>query len=95
MDVLVLCHCIFSPERAPNPQTCSFIVMAEAFSPVMCSLCSILGALRTGFYMANIIYTGGFRKSVCDNSFYSAPVSKFWAYAFVLSKAPELGEALF
>lgn len=41
----------------------------------------------------NIINTKGFRGSVCDNSFYSAPVSKFWAYAFVLSKAPELGES--
>lgn len=43
--------------------------------------------------MMNILNTKGFRGSVCDNSFYSAPVSKFWAYAFVLSKAPELGES--
>lgn len=59
----------------------------------MCSLCSIIGALRTGSYMLSIITTGGFRESVCDNIFYTAPVTKFWAYAFVLSKAPELGEA--
>lgn len=78
---------------APNPRTSSFIALTKPLVPVMCSLCSILGALRTGFYMMNIINTKGFRGSVCDNSFYSAPVSKFWAYAFVLSKAPELGES--
>lgn len=78
---------------APNPRTSSFIALIKPLVPVMCSLCSILGALRTGFYMMNIINTKGFRGSVCDNSFYSAPVSKFWAYAFVLSKAPELGES--
>ncbi|KPP56667.1 elongation of very long chain fatty acids protein 6-like [Scleropages formosus] len=33
----------------------------------------------------------GFRQSVYDQSFCSGPISKFWAYAFVLSKAPELG----
>lgn len=57
----------------------------------VCSLCSIIGALRTGQYMLHVLTTSGFRESVCDNSFYSAPVTKFWAYAFVLSKAPELG----
>lgn len=36
--------------------------------------------------------TKGLKQSVCDQSFYIGPVSKFWAYAFVLSKAPELGE---
>lgn len=56
-------------------------------------LCSIVGALRTGFYMLHMIRTAGFRDSVCDNVFYSAPITKLWAYAFVLSKAPELGEA--
>ncbi|KAJ7987539.1 hypothetical protein DPEC_G00327540 [Dallia pectoralis] len=53
---------------------------------------SIIGAARTGSYMLHVINNSGFRQSVCDISFYSAPVSKFWAYAFVLSKAPELGE---
>lgn len=56
---------------------------------------SIIGAIRTGFYMTHILTTSGFRQSVCDNSFYSAPVTKFWAYAFVLSKAPELGDTVF
>lgn len=56
---------------------------------------SVVGAVRTGLYMLHVLSTRGFRQSVCDNSFYSAPVSKFWAYAFVLSKAPELGDTLF
>ena len=60
--------------------------------PVLDSLCSIIGAVRTGLYMVHVLTTNGFRQSVCDISFYSAPVSKFWAYAFVLSKAPELGK---
>ncbi|GAB1288108.1 Elongation of very long chain fatty acids protein 6 [Apodemus speciosus] len=51
---------------------------------------SIFGALRTGAYMLYILMTKGLKQSVCDQSFYNGPVSKFWAYAFVLSKAPEL-----
>lgn len=58
------------------------------------SLWSIFGALRTGAYMVYILMTKGLKQSVCDQSFYNGPVSKFWAYAFVLSKAPELGECL-
>ncbi|XP_072881676.1 very long chain fatty acid elongase 6-like isoform X2 [Hemitrygon akajei] len=54
------------------------------------ALFSILGAFRTGWYMWHVLYTSGFKQSVCDQSFYNGPVSKFWAYAFVLSKAPEL-----
>lgn len=45
--------------------------------------------------MMNILMTKGLKQSVCDQSFYNGPVSKFWAYAFVLSKAPELGDTLF
>ncbi|CAL8380949.1 elongation of very long chain fatty acids protein 6 [Gadus morhua] len=56
---------------------------------------SIIGAVRTGWYMMYVLTTSGFKQSVCDTSFYSAPVSKFWAYAFVLSKAPELGDTVF
>ncbi|XP_026172271.1 elongation of very long chain fatty acids protein 6-like [Mastacembelus armatus] len=56
---------------------------------------SIIGTLRTGLYMLNMLMNGGFRQSVCDTRFYSAPVSKFWAYAFVLSKGPELGDTAF
>lgn len=82
-----------SPAMTPNNPTSTFITITKAFVTVICSLCSILGAVRTGFYMMNVINTKGFRGSVCDNSLYSAPVSKFWAYAFVLSKAPELGKS--
>ncbi|XP_037536596.1 elongation of very long chain fatty acids protein 6 [Nematolebias whitei] len=56
---------------------------------------SIIGALRTGSYMFHILSFSGFRRSICDQSFYNGPVSKFWAYAFVLSKAPELGDTAF
>lgn len=54
---------------------------------------SIFGAVRTGSYMTYILMTKGLKQSVCDQSFYNGPVSKFWAYAFVLSKAPELGKS--
>ncbi|KAM3862874.1 very long chain fatty acid elongase 6-like [Diretmus argenteus] len=56
---------------------------------------SIVGAIRTGWFMVHMLTTSGFRQSICDQSFYSGPVSKFWAYAFVLSKAPELGDTVF
>ncbi|XP_072229048.1 very long chain fatty acid elongase 6-like [Leuresthes tenuis] len=56
---------------------------------------SIIGAVRTGSYMLHVLTNGGFRESVCDISFYRASVTKFWAYAFVLSKAPELGDTVF
>uniref|UniRef100_A0A3P9P0R9 Elongation of very long chain fatty acids protein n=2 Tax=Poeciliinae TaxID=586240 RepID=A0A3P9P0R9_POERE len=56
---------------------------------------SIFGAVRTGSYMMFILMSKGLKQSVCDQSFYNGPVSKFWAYAFVLSKAPELGDTLF
>ncbi|XP_034050398.1 elongation of very long chain fatty acids protein 6-like [Thalassophryne amazonica] len=56
---------------------------------------SIIGAMRTGSYLLHILKTSGFKQSVCDASLYSAPISKFWAYAFVISKAPELGDTIF
>lgn len=55
---------------------------------------SIVGAVRTGSYMFHILSSTGFRNSVCNQRFYKDPVSRFWAYAFVLSKAPELGRSL-
>lgn len=54
---------------------------------------SVVGAVRTGSYMFHVLTSGGFKRSICDQSFYNGPVSKFWAYAFVLSKAPELGQS--
>ncbi|XP_068597193.1 very long chain fatty acid elongase 6-like [Brachionichthys hirsutus] len=59
------------------------------------ALFSIVGAVRTGRYMFHVLSVGGLRRSVCDRSFYNGPVSRFWAYAFVLSKAPELGDTAF
>ncbi|XP_008319900.1 elongation of very long chain fatty acids protein 6 [Cynoglossus semilaevis] len=56
---------------------------------------SIVGAVRTGSYMFHILSSTGFRNSVCNQRFYKDPVSRFWAYAFVLSKAPELGDTAF
>ncbi|XP_006806929.1 elongation of very long chain fatty acids protein 6-like [Neolamprologus brichardi] len=56
---------------------------------------SIVGAIRTAPYMFHVLSSSGFRQSICDRSFYNGPVSKFWAYAFVLSKAPELGDTAF
>ncbi|XP_028825577.1 elongation of very long chain fatty acids protein 6-like [Denticeps clupeoides] len=56
---------------------------------------SILGAVRTDWYMLNVLQHSGFRQSVCDSAFYRAPVTKFWAFAFTLSKVPELGDTLF
>ncbi|XP_059820878.1 elongation of very long chain fatty acids protein 6 isoform X2 [Hypanus sabinus] len=59
------------------------------------ALFSIIGAVRTGAYMVYILTTSGLKQSVCDQGFYNGPISKFWAYAFVLSKAPELGDTIF
>lgn len=56
---------------------------------------SIIATLRTGSYMLHVLSSRGYRQSVCDTSFYSAPVSKFWAIMFVLSKLPELGDTVF
>ncbi|KAK2866728.1 hypothetical protein Q7C36_002784 [Tachysurus vachellii] len=56
---------------------------------------SIIGSVRTGSYMLHLLSDGGFRQTVCDTTFYSAPISKFWAFAFVLSKVPELGDTVF
>lgn len=66
---------------------------------VLWSLClatfSIMGAMRTGWYMFSLVRSRGLRESVCDTGFFSASVSKFWAFAFTLSKAPELGDTVF
>ncbi|XP_043407708.1 elongation of very long chain fatty acids protein 3 isoform X3 [Chelonia mydas] len=59
------------------------------------ALFSIIGTLRTWGYMGFVLSTSGFKRSVCDPGFYNGPVSKFWAYMFVLSKVPELGDTVF
>ena len=45
--------------------------------------------------MVYTVMTKGLKHSVCDQGFYNGPASKFWAYAFVLSKASELGGPIF
>ncbi|KAK3529393.1 hypothetical protein QTP70_030621, partial [Hemibagrus guttatus] len=59
------------------------------------SVFSTIGTVRTGSYMLHLLSAGGFSGPVCDTTFYSAPISKFWAYAFVLSKVPEFGDTVF
>ncbi|XP_062859592.1 elongation of very long chain fatty acids protein 6-like [Trichomycterus rosablanca] len=56
---------------------------------------SFMGTVRTGSYMLNSLTTAGFTQTVCDLNFFSSPVSKFWAFIFVLSKVPELGDTVF
>lgn len=73
-------------ERSPFLLSDGFLLLCACF------VCSIVGAIRTGSYMVHILSSSGFRQSICNQSFYNGPVSKFWAYAFVLSKAPELGQ---
>lgn len=69
-------------------------LLSDGFSSSVVFVFSIVGAVRTGSYMFHVLSISGFRRSICDQSFYNGPVSKFWAYAFVLSKAPELGQFL-
>ena len=56
---------------------------------------SIFGAFRTGAYIVYTVMTRGLKHSVCDQGFYNRPASKFWAYAFLLSKAPQLEDPIF
>ncbi|KAJ8359537.1 hypothetical protein SKAU_G00160620 [Synaphobranchus kaupii] len=59
------------------------------------ALFSIIGTVRTGWYMLHVLKTSGFKSSVCEQSMYRAPVCKFWAYAFILSKVPQMGDTIF
>ncbi|XP_062902429.1 very long chain fatty acid elongase 6 isoform X4 [Mobula hypostoma] len=73
----------------------SFSLAHVSFPEVLTLVSIIIGAVRTGAYMVYILTTSGLKQSVCDQGFYNGPISKFWAYAFVLSKAPELGDTIF
>lgn len=84
-------HSVCCIHKVKTPFTSSYLVSQQYVCVVPCP-CSIFGAIRTGSYMMYILMTKGLKQSVCDQSFYNGPVSKFWAYAFVLSKAPELGK---
>jgi len=55
---------------------------------------SIMGALRTWPELLYTLFNHGFHHSVCIPSFYDG-VTGFWAYMFVISKLPELGDTLF
>lgn len=55
--------------------------------------CSAAGACRFWKLMIFILSTKGFKQSVCSQSFYIHPISKLWAYIFLLSKLLELGES--
>lgn len=59
------------------------------------ALFSVIGAVRTGWYVMNVLTSDGFRQSVCDTTFYATPITKFWAFAFAISKVPELGDTVF
>ncbi|XP_057704507.1 elongation of very long chain fatty acids protein 6-like [Corythoichthys intestinalis] len=59
------------------------------------ALFSAMGAARTGRYALDVLNRGGWRRSVCEQGFYDGPVSKFWAFAFAVSKVPELGDTAF
>ncbi|KAA0724821.1 Elongation of very long chain fatty acids protein 6 [Triplophysa tibetana] len=58
------------------------------------SLClavfSAIGAVRTIWYVFNLLSLDGFHQTVCDTAFFGDTVSKFWAFAFTISKVPEL-----
>merc|ERR1711887_411474 len=53
-----------------------------------------MGALRTWPELLYTLFNHGFHHSVCIPSFYDG-VTGFWAYMFVISKMPELGDTLF
>ncbi|NWU19533.1 ELOV6 protein, partial [Dyaphorophyia castanea] len=59
------------------------------------TLFSFIAACRVWKQMAFLLRTKGLKRSVCTQSFYVHPVSKFWIYLFVLSKLVELGDTLF
>ncbi|KFP78421.1 Elongation of very long chain fatty acids protein 6, partial [Apaloderma vittatum] len=59
------------------------------------ALLSAIGALRIGKQMSFLLFTKGFKQTVCSQSFYVHPVSKLWVYLFVLSKVLELGDTVF
>ncbi|XP_010566215.1 PREDICTED: elongation of very long chain fatty acids protein 6-like [Haliaeetus leucocephalus] len=59
------------------------------------ALLSAAGACRFWKLMIFILSTKGFKQSVCSQSFYIHPISKLWAYIFLLSKLLELGDTVF
>ena len=61
---------------------------------ILLTVFSVAGAIRTIPELVTGISDQGWRYSVCDSSFYDGQTG-IWAYAFVLSKAYELGDTAF
>ncbi|XP_017492175.1 PREDICTED: elongation of very long chain fatty acids protein 6-like, partial [Rhagoletis zephyria] len=60
------------------------------------ALFSITGTIRTWPEMAHVLTRFGFHHSVCANTFHKeVPISSFWTWLFILSKAPELIDTVF
>ncbi|NWI18136.1 ELOV6 protein, partial [Crypturellus soui] len=59
------------------------------------ALFSAIGAYRCWKHMAFVASTEGFRRLVCDQTFYVHQMTKLWAYLFMLSKVVELGDTVF
>ncbi|XP_061830383.1 very long chain fatty acid elongase 6-like [Nerophis lumbriciformis] len=86
---------VFGGQHYMRPRPKMNLRMPMTVWSLSLAIFSIMGALRTGSFMLHIINNGGIRRSVCDLIFYDGPVSKFWAYAFMVSKVPELGDTVF
>ncbi|NXK50142.1 ELOV6 protein, partial [Chauna torquata] len=59
------------------------------------ALFSAIGTHRSWKRLSSILYTVGFKQSVCDQTTYVHPVSRLWVYLFTLSKLLELGDTVF
>ncbi|KAM4852519.1 very long chain fatty acid elongase 3 [Thomomys bottae] len=56
---------------------------------------SIMGAMRTWYYMGTVMLTSGLKPTVCFYFFTKDPVVQFWSCIFLLSKVVELGDTAF
>lgn len=68
--------------------------------PLLCwstslAVFSIIGSIRCLISFAAVYSDSGFRGTICKNTFYVGPVSRFWGMVFCLSKAPELVDTIF
>ncbi|XP_077999747.1 very long chain fatty acid elongase 6-like [Glandiceps talaboti] len=58
------------------------------------SVFSMMGAIRLWQEFIYFVAKYGWKASICDPVFYTG-VSGFWAWAFIVSKLPELGDTVF
>lgn len=68
--------------------------------PLLCwsgflAVFSIVGSIRCVISFIALYQIGGFRFVICNNDFYTRPVSRFWGLVFCLSKLPELVDTVF